>query len=311
MGSGTVGSSSETKPGPRNPQHHRAPPRTFAIGPIRFQCTRQRVLDAIVDCASYFVEGLVYVIGPVLILLALAIISFEAYTFFWILLPMMYNKHANSPYRTGILMAHSLWTVFVIYNIIFNYACGVLQKHTGPHYDQVVEELAEATEFILPRTPDEIAVFRQELNDRLVIRMRRRNMGEVAAATIRTDDANAVGNAPATKRRHNGRSDTTSAADSTPLSTTPQLAPPHQSQSSSSTAVANGGNASVIPKVRSWMLMGPFEWGYCGSSKQPKPPRSHFDHVSKNLVLNLDHYCPWMFNASKSFEFFDIHLFSY
>ena len=29
----------------------------------------------------------------------------------------------------------------------------------------------------------------------------------------------------------------------------------------------------------------------------PKAPRSHFDHVTKKLVLNMDHYCPWMFNV--------------
>jgi palmitoyltransferase len=220
------------------------------------------------------VRRALYLLGPLLILVALAIISFEAYTFFRILLPMMHAKHAGNPYRTGILMAHSFWTVFVFFNIYFNYACGILQKHTGPHYDQVVEELAEATEFHLPRTPEEIAIFEQELNDRLV--MSRRNKGE--SATIHTDDA--VGNAPATKRRHNGRSDASFTADSTASLTKPQ---------------------SVIPKVPSWMLGGPFEWGYCTSSKQPKPPRSHFDPVSKALVLNLDHYCPWMFNASESF----------
>ena len=57
-----------------------------------------------------------------------------------------------------------------------------------------------------------------------------------------------------------------------------------------------GGNKSIV-KLRSWMLYGPNEWSYCERSKLPKPPRSHFDHVTRTLVLNLDHYCPWMFNA--------------
>jgi len=47
------------------------------------------------------------------------------------------------------------------------------------------------------------------------------------------------------------------------------------------------------------MLLGPLEWGYCANTQQAKPPRSHYDHVSQSLVLNLDHYCPWMFNASE------------
>lgn len=29
-------------------------------------------------------------------------------------------------------------------------------------------------------------------------------------------------------------------------------------------------------------------------SHGPKAPRSHYDHVTHKLVLNMDHYCPWM-----------------
>lgn len=51
------------------------------------------------------------------------------------------------------------------------------------------------------------------------------------------------------------------------------------------------------PKIHNWQLLNPDEWSYCHNSRQPKPPRSHFDHVTKTLVLNMDHYCPWMFNV--------------
>ena len=255
----------------------------FAIGPFRFQCTQQRLLDAVVDCVSYFLEGFVYVIGPLLIGLALAIISLEMYTLFHIILPMMYVKYAGNPFRIGILLMHSLWAVFLVFNILVNYACCVRQKHAGPHYDHVVAELAEATEFPLPRTPDEVTVFRQELNDRLVIRMRRRNVRDAPAEPIRTGDDQAAAVTAPTKRRHNGRTDTSTANSTT-----------------NNGAGGDGIAASGTQKPRSWTLMGPFEWGYCASTNQPKPPRSHFDHVSKTLVLNLDHYCPWMFNASES-----------
>jgi palmitoyltransferase len=46
-----------------------------------------------------------------------------------------------------------------------------------------------------------------------------------------------------------------------------------------------------------WMNRGPFEWGWDYSTRTPKAPRAHYDHVSKKLVLNMDHYCPWMFNC--------------
>jgi len=28
-----------------------------------------------------------------------------------------------------------------------------------------------------------------------------------------------------------------------------------------------------------------------------KPPRSHFDSVTQRLVLNMDHFCPWVVNC--------------
>ncbi|GMH76803.1 hypothetical protein TL16_g07203 [Triparma laevis f. inornata] len=33
------------------------------------------------------------------------------------------------------------------------------------------------------------------------------------------------------------------------------------------------------------------------------PPRSHYDHVSKALVLNMDHFCPWMANCVGYFNY--------
>mmetsp|Transcript_2477 Transcript_2477/g.3568 ORF Transcript_2477/g.3568 Transcript_2477/m.3568 type:complete len:388 (+) Transcript_2477:72-1235(+) len=41
----------------------------------------------------------------------------------------------------------------------------------------------------------------------------------------------------------------------------------------------------------------PTEWRVCGRSKVIKPPRSHFDAVSGKIVLNMDHFCPWMSNT--------------
>ena len=44
------------------------------------------------------------------------------------------------------------------------------------------------------------------------------------------------------------------------------------------------------------MDRGPYEWMYCHKTRAPKAPRAHFDHVTGQQVLNMDHYCPWMFN---------------
>ena len=45
-----------------------------------------------------------------------------------------------------------------------------------------------------------------------------------------------------------------------------------------------------------WIDRGPYEWAYCERTQAPKAPRAHYDHVTKKQVLNMDHYCPWMFN---------------
>jgi len=47
----------------------------------------------------------------------------------------------------------------------------------------------------------------------------------------------------------------------------------------------------------SWLDRGPYDWYYCKRSHSPKAPRSHYDHVTRKLILNMDHYCPWMFNC--------------
>lgn len=41
----------------------------------------------------------------------------------------------------------------------------------------------------------------------------------------------------------------------------------------------------------------PFDWAFCRRSGKLKPPRAHFDGVTGQLVLNMDHYCVWVFNS--------------
>lgn len=47
-----------------------------------------------------------------------------------------------------------------------------------------------------------------------------------------------------------------------------------------------------------WLLRNdPFSWGQCPHSGSPKPPRAHFCKVTGRLVLEMDHYCVWVFNC--------------
>lgn len=255
----------------------RSQKRTFAVGSLRFQCSRRRLVDTILDCVSWSVEGFVYLLGPVLIILALSIITLITYTFFGILIPMMAKKYELHPYKHLILAAHCNFAVFLLYNILFNYAQCVLQRHTGPQYDRVVRELAEATEFDYPENADELAAYKREYSNRMILRMRRRKAraDQDTNGSVSSGDHSSAVPEGMTKRR-NG--------------------------SAAATSLPHRGTAAKRP-VRGWMFMGPYEWGYCSSSNQPKPPRSHYDHVTRSLVLNLDHYCPWMFNAVGYFNY--------
>jgi palmitoyltransferase len=249
---------------------------------MRFQVTRQSLLDAILDCVNYGVEITVYLIGPLLICLALAIVCLLTYTFFTVLLPMMQLKHAQSPYRSLIIGLHCTVVVFLLVNILYNYAACVLTKHSGARYDKIVKELASACNLQLPETPEQIQQYRRDFSDRMVIRMRRRQARAVEAATANADSSQQQQQQQPAQNGIKRRTAGTGGGSTPPRQT--QSSPPQQQQQ---------------PPVRSWMLQGPYEWGFCAHSNQPKPPRSHYDHVTKQLVLNLDHYCPWMFNVSK------------
>lgn len=205
--------------------------RLFSIGRWRFQFNEIRILDACLDGVNLCFESFVWLIGPLLIGLALGIVALMVYTFATILVPMIQLKHGNAalPY----LVLHSCLVAFFVYNILYNYYFCVRAKHKGPVYDQVVRELAQVCGIVYPETPVQVQQFRADFEDMMVLRLRRQR---------------------------------------------------ERDQESGAT-------------TRRWMLMGPYEWGFCGNSDQPKPPRSHYDHVSKCLTLNLDHYCPWMFNV--------------
>ena len=90
-----------------------------------------------------------------------------------------------------------------------------------------------------------------------------------------------------------------------PNSTSPDGNAPPSSQESAQHDALQKRKTGVqpVPMGRSWMWMGPYDWSYCERTELPKPPRSHYDHVTKSLVLNMDHYCPWMFNVVGYFNY--------
>jgi hypothetical protein len=50
--------------------------------------------------------------------------------------------------------------------------------------------------------------------------------------------------------------------------------------------------------VGGWLSVpDPHRWGVCAHSGSVKPPRAHFCKVTGRLVLEMDHYCVWVFNT--------------
>ena len=244
--------------------------RIFGVGAWRFQVPR-RAQDAIFSFLMTVTDGTIYLIGPILICFALVIMSGLSYSFFVVVLPMMQRAWALSPFRHIVLGLHISYVIFVLVNVIYNYALCVTTSNKGAAYNRVVRELADVTGFPYPETPDEVAQCKRDYEDRMILRMERRRARRSAPPP--SENSTAVSTQGSTQQQPRSESGSTV---------------------TQRRSISSGDNTqAAAPITRGWMLMGPHEWGFCPYSNQPKPPRSHYDHVTKMLVLNMDHYCPW------------------
>ena len=228
-------------------------------------------------------DGVFYVLGIFLVCFASVIIAGLTYSFFIVLLPMIQRANPNNPL---LICLHVGFVAFVLVNILANYYLCISAKHKGRLYDTVVRELAGTMGFAFPETPQDVLQFKRDFEEKMIFRLRRRQARQTEATERRRQQQNmqaATSNAEATgvtQRKVNGEG--TAAADPVPA---PAPTP-----------------TPGLP-VRRWLIMAPDEWGFCDATNQPKPPRSHFDHVTRQLVLNMDHYCPWMFNTVGYFNY--------
>eukprot|EP00802_Teleaulax_amphioxeia_P016074 Tamp_16182.p1 GENE.Tamp_16182~~Tamp_16182.p1 ORF type:complete len:330 (-),score=44.87 Tamp_16182:493-1452(-) len=70
----------------------------------------------------------------------------------------------------------------------------------------------------------------------------------------------------------------------------------------------------TVPKEwHNAVLHSPARAGYkiCSKCHMYKPPRSHYDSITQRLVLNMDHFCPWVCNCVGFYnrKFFILFLF--
>jgi len=303
--------------------------RSFQVfGGRRFCFKPENTMDFIVSACTTFAETFILLLGPMLICFASAIICGLSWLFFTIYLPMMrfdLSQKDASPLRQFVEIGGNVaFVIFILIEIIFNYFMCVTTRNAGPSssYDIVVREMAESTNLEYPKTPQEVAQFRRDFNDKMMIRMRRRQARDAEErdrqnAHSRCCDANGncssnpssanTGTAPgATETRMVHEKDLVpenSGGGNTATGENITLRKNTRQQKSANKNKNRSGGTAPNSQIRSWMLMASDEWGYCPKTNQPKPPRSHYDHVSKSLVLCLDHYCPWMFNAIGYFNY--------
>ena len=258
--------SNQTQPTPAGGNRRR----TFMVCGERFVLPKD-TLDLIFHIGTVLFEKGILLLGPLLIIFASLIIGGLAHTFFTIVIPMMkdkYESEGGDNHGVLIIGTNTAFVVFLLVEIIFNYYMCVTTRNGGENHQKVSRELAKVTGFVYPETPQEVETFRRDYEHKMHIRITKQRQAFMAEKS-NSDDTTNVKN--------------------------------RKSQSNSSNPSNSSGQKPE--KIRNWMLMAPDEWGYCHRSKQPKPPRSHYDHVTKSLVICFDHYCPWMFNSIGYFNY--------
>lgn len=257
------------------------PRRVFRLGSWRFQVS-PRLKDAAMTCATTVADTALYIIGPILICFAMVIAGCLTYTFFEVMLPMMQKVWGDSPYWPLVKGLHVSYVLFILTNVLYNYYLCVRTSNKGLAYERVVREIADATGFPYPETPEEVAQCKQDFEDRMILRMERRRARRAAAENTASASNNSTTVPSGAAASDNNVTQRRTGGGGTPTT--------------SSTTPAGRGTpttSQTAPTARGWMLLGPTEWAFCRYSNQPKPPRSHYDHVTKTLILNMDHFCPW------------------
>jgi len=295
---------------------------TIPTSKIQCQILLNRLTIKFFNCAFYIADKAMYILGPILICLASGIISGLTYVYFYIILPMLcgvnwiYTRSDYDMYwkergytvtrpslngedekiskfttilislSTPIGIFNTLIVTFFLSNILYNYYKCVTTSNSGSNYDTVVRELANVTNFNYPETNEELIQCKKDQEKKIYERMQRKRNELMAArgTPIRPGEPSnsAIANGDEESQQVSSQSTPLMAATSTLATTNNKKKEPPK----------------PLPRIHNWQLLSPTEWSYCRYSHQPKPPRSHYDHVTKSLILNMDHYCPWMFNES-------------
>lgn len=218
-----------------------------------------------------------YMLGPVLIVVTCGIVYSLSYTFWNIVIPLRYHTYSSA---TAII--HQIIVIVLVANIIFNYfACVMTRNFPGEHYEKVVRQLALATGFEYPENEEEVGKWRSSWRELVNERSRRRRMNDRAKLNRKygLDEESGVISEECPSQEGDGR------------------------EATSHNEIMRKAGIQPRGPGKTWMWLGPQDWSYDDRTRMPKPPRAHFDSVTKALVLNMDHYCPWMFNTIGYFNY--------
>ena len=158
------------------------------------------------------------------------------------------------------------FVVFILIEIIFNYFMCVTTRNNGPSYDKVVRELAESTNFDYPTSPQNLARFRHDFNDKMMLRMRRRQARDAERRqqqqqqhqhSSSCNDGNCSINdaAVATATTTTTSTTTTLNNDDNNGSEKVTLRKTAKQQSNNATTTTTNGTVAPIQQIRSWMIM--------------------------------------------------------
>jgi palmitoyltransferase len=248
------------------------------------------------DMFRLMTSSAMYILGPFLVVVTLGLIYALAYTMWFIIIPLELGD-----YFSARAVLHQSFVMYVILNILYNYyRCVTTRNFSCESYDIVVKELARATGFDYPEDEHSMEEYRNKYRRIIMERVRQRRLQERAHVMRRygLDEEN-PSNVTGTLIPRSGPHQQTDTIENIPTlsSTIPPSIECNETEDSFRRKVQQDGFEP------SWVFLGPQDWSYDERVRLPKPPRSHFDHVTGGLVLNMDHYCPWMFNVIGYFNY--------
>jgi len=238
-----------------------------------------------------------YMLGPILIFVTGGLLFSLSWTFWAVIIPLKYHS-----YTSFSSICSQGFVGFILINVIFNYISCVTTRNFGTKdYEKVVRELALATGFDYPECKDDMDRWRSEWREMILERSRQKRLHlryqMMSKYGVDEEKDSIIPQSPSNTKADNMAQ---TGNCSTPAHSNTLINRKTGLQQQVGNVVANQAKTVVRdtlhrnfePIGRSWMWLGPHEWSYCERTRLPKPPRSHYDHVTKGLILNMDHYCP-------------------